>query len=106
MGIAFACAFAQKLAARAGVWSMSQPNPLEALMAINSTRGTFEECADELSDFVITLEKYPHTVLAFALRAHLGGLLQALRAHGRWSADEVTTFIKELEYEVLQPDQS
>ncbi|MFL6601456.1 MAG: hypothetical protein ACJ8R9_09000 [Steroidobacteraceae bacterium] len=66
-----------------------------------STTGTFEECADELNDFVATLQRYPHTVLAFALRAHLCGLLQALQAHGQWSSAEVTTFLEELAHEAL-----
>jgi hypothetical protein len=71
-------------------------------MASIATTGTFEECADELNDFVATLQSYPHTVLAFALRTHLCGLLQALRAHGQWSVEEVTTFIEELEHEALE----
>jgi hypothetical protein len=104
MGIAFDCAFAQKLGDRAGVWSVSQPNRRKVLMASISTTGTFEECADELNEFVATLHSYPHTVLAFALRAHLCGLLQALRAHGQWSDEEVTTFLAELQHEVLEPD--
>jgi hypothetical protein len=103
MGIAFACAFAQKLAARAGVSSIGQPNRRKTLMTSISTAGTFEECADELNDFVATLHRYPHTVLAFALREHLCGLLQALRAHGQWSDEEVATFLEELEHETLQP---
>jgi hypothetical protein len=75
-------------------------------MASISTTGTFEECADELNDFVATLQQYPHTVLAFALRAHLCGLLQALRAYGQWSDEEVTAFLQELEHEALWPCQS
>jgi hypothetical protein len=75
-------------------------------MASISTTGTFEECADELNDFVATLQQYPHTVLAFALRAHLCGLLAALLAHGQWSREEVTAFLRELEHETLWPDQS
>ena len=102
MGIQFACAFAQKLAARAGVWSVSQPNPGGFFVTSISTTGTFEECADELNDFVATLRRYPHTVLAFALRAHLCGLLQALQAHGQCSSGEVATFLEELEHEALQ----
>ena len=105
-GIVFACAFAQKLAARSGVWSVGQTNLKRALMASISTTGTFEECTDELNDFVASLHGYPHTVLAFALRAHLCGLLQALRAHGLWGAEEITTFLEELEHEALEPDQS
>jgi hypothetical protein len=100
--IQFDCAFAQKVAARAGVWSVSQPDTGGFLMTITSTTGTFEECADELNDFVATLQRYPHTVLAFALRAHLCGLLQALQAHEQWSGTEARTFLEELAHEALQ----
>jgi len=58
--------------------------------------GLFERCADQLDDFVATLEEYPQTVLAFALRAHLCGLLQALRAEGLWSAADLATFLAEM----------
>ena len=61
-----------------------------------STMGKFEECADELNDFVATLGRYPHTVLAFALRTHLSALLQALLANGRWTRAEVAIFLQEL----------
>ena len=64
----------------------------------------FEECADELNDFINTLERYPHTVLAFALRAHLSGLLQALLAHGQWTRAQLTGFLEEMEHETLHPD--
>jgi hypothetical protein len=40
------------------------------------------------------------------LRAHLCGLLQALRAYGQWSDEEVTAFLQELEHEALWPGQS
>ena len=75
-------------------------------MASISTTGTFEECVDELNDFVATLQNYPDTVLAFSLRAHLCGLLQALRTYGQWSDEEVKTFLHELEHEALWPGQS
>ena len=71
-----------------------------------SNPGTFEECADELNDFINTLERYPHTLLAFALRAHLSGLLQALLAHGRWTRAQVTAFLDDMEQEILHPDDS
>ena len=70
-------------------------------MARVSTPGTFEECADELNDFINTLERYPHAVLAFALRAHLAGLLQALLLRGECTREEVTTFLQEMEQETL-----
>ena len=73
-------------------------------MSRNSTAGMFEECADELNDFINTLERYPHTVLAFALRAHLSGLLQALLAHGQWTRAQLTGFLEEMEHETLHPD--
>lgn len=75
-------------------------------MSKDSSPGTFEECADELNDFINTLERYPHTLLAFALRAHLSGLLQALCAHGRWTREEVTAFLDDMEQEILHPDDS
>jgi hypothetical protein len=68
-----------------------------------STPGTFEECADELNDFINTLQRYPHTLLAFALRAHLAGLLQALRVHGLWTHEEVAAFLEDMERETLEP---
>jgi hypothetical protein len=71
-----------------------------------STPGTFEECADELNDFINTLERYPHTLLAFALRAHLSGLLQALLVYGLWTREEVETFLEDMEHEALHPDAS
>ena len=71
-----------------------------------SSHGTFEECADELNDFINTLERYPHTLLAFALRAHLSGLLQALLSHGRWTRAQVTAFLDDMEQEILHPDDS
>ena len=73
-------------------------------MSRDSTPGTFEECADELNDFINTLERYPHTQLAFALRAHLSGLLQALLINGQCTREEVTTFLQEMEHETLHPD--
>ncbi len=69
-----------------------------------STQGTFEECADELNDFINTLQHYPHTLLAFALRAHLAALLQTLLVHGLWTREEVTTFLADMERETLHPD--
>jgi hypothetical protein len=63
---------------------------------------TLEECVDELNDCIATLDRFPHTVLAFALRAHLAGLLQSLLAHGECTPAEALTFLKELEDEALQ----
>ena len=73
-------------------------------MPMISTPGTFEECADELNDFISTLERYPYTVLAFALRAHLAGLLQALLMNDLWTREELATFMEDMKLEALNPD--
>jgi len=70
-------------------------------MPMISTPGTFEECADELNDFINTLDRYPHTVLAFVLRAHLAGLLQALLINNLWTREELITFMDDMKREVL-----
>jgi hypothetical protein len=73
-------------------------------MSITSTPGSFEECVDELNDFINTLDRYPHTVLAFVLRAHLSGLLQALLFHGLWTREDIVTFLEDMEQEALGQD--
>jgi len=73
-------------------------------MPMISTPGTFEECADELNDFINTLDRYPHTVLAFVLRAHLAGLLQALSINDLWTREELITFMDDMKREALNPD--
>ncbi len=74
-------------------------------MSGNSTLATLEECADEMNDFVATLGRYPHTVLAFVLRAHLCGILQALMAHGGWSSAHAAAFLEDMVAETLEPDE-
>jgi hypothetical protein len=69
-----------------------------------SVAGTFEECLDDLNDFVATLGRYPDTVLASAMRTHLASLLQALLEHGECTRQEVVEFLAELEREALQPE--
>lgn len=73
-------------------------------MPRNSTPGTFEECADELNDFINTLQRFPPTVLAFVLRAHLAALLQALLIHELWTRDAVATFMMDMQRETLDLD--
>jgi hypothetical protein len=73
-------------------------------MSRDSTPGTFEECADELNDFLHTLEHYPHTLLALVLRAHVVGLLQVLLLHGLWTRQDITTFLQEMQSETLHPE--
>ena len=71
-------------------------------MTDDSTARTFEECADELNDFLITLERYPQTMVAYALRAHLCGLLLALRAQGEWSEANLVEFVDEMGAEIRE----
>ena len=61
-----------------------------------TTPSSFEECAEELNDFIAGLQRYSPTVLAFALRVHLCELLRALRDHGQWTATEVVTFVEDM----------
>jgi hypothetical protein len=61
-----------------------------------------EECLDELGDALRTLEHYPPTVIAVALRVHLEALLQALLESRVCTRPEVRAYVKELEREVLQ----
>jgi len=39
---------------------------------------TIEQCVDEIDDFIETLVRYPESVIAMALRVHLGALLRAM----------------------------
>jgi nitrate/nitrite-specific signal transduction histidine kinase len=88
-----------------GVSSISQFDSEQPMSDTDSKSvdGTVEECVDEIDDFVTTLERYPETVLAVALRVHLGSLLHALLERGVTTADQVREFLLELEHEVLQP---
>jgi hypothetical protein len=70
-----------------------------------SQDGSLEECVDDLNDFIATLQRYPHRVLALAMRTHLGALLQALLEHGECTRQEVATLLAELEQEVLRPEE-
>jgi len=40
-------------------------------------------------------------VLAFVLRAHLAGLLQALLINDLWTREEVARFMEEMEHDAL-----
>jgi hypothetical protein len=60
-----------------------------------------ERCVDHLSTFVDSLPGYAEPTLAFALRIHLAGLLQALVEHRAWTREDVRQFVLELEQEAL-----
>jgi hypothetical protein len=63
-----------------------------------------DECLDELNDFLAGQQSYPPTVLAVALRVHLGALLQALLEGGVFTREEVRQCCRELEREALQSE--
>lgn len=67
----------------------------------SSTDTSFEECVDTLDQFIASLNRYPETILASALRVHLGALLNALVEHEQCSRDEVREFLGQLEREAL-----
>lgn len=71
-----------------------------------TSEASFERCADELNDFVGTLEGYSHTILAFALRVQLSAMLQALMSQDVWSQAEVAAFLQDLTNETLEQDES
>jgi len=73
---------------------MSTPTPFPVDAAL-------EECVDDLDEFVATLERFPDTVVALALRAHLAALLSALVAQGGCSRADIRMFLKGLESEAL-----
>ncbi len=73
---------------------MSTPHP-------QSEAGTMEECVDELDGLIEQLDRYPPPLLAFALRAHLAGLLRAMVEAQVWSREHVRQFVVELEQEAL-----
>jgi hypothetical protein len=63
--------------------------------------GTMEECIDEIDAFMDGLERYPPPLLAFALRAHLAALLQAILEKQVWTREHARQFVLELEQEAL-----
>ena len=60
-----------------------------------------EQCVDEIDGFVETLERYPESVIAMALRIHLAGLLRAMVDDELCSREEVREFVIALEQEAL-----
>ena len=68
--------------------------------------GTLEECLDEINDFVQTLDRYPPRMIALAMRAHLEILLRALLECDMCTRQELRTFVRELEQEVLEEDET
>jgi hypothetical protein len=60
-----------------------------------------EQCVDDIDAFIGTLERYPGTVIAMALRIHLGALLHAMLVDRLCNRAEVSTFVAALEQEAV-----
>ena len=76
-------------------------------MALRETtleEGTLEECLDEINDLVQALDRYPPRMIALAMRAHMEILLRAMLDCDVCTRQEVRTFVRELEEEVLEED--
>jgi len=61
-----------------------------------------EHRADDLDEFVATHEHYSPAVLAIAFRAHLAGLLRALRERADMSESQMSEFLQDLVCEVQE----
>jgi hypothetical protein len=70
-----------------------------------SADGDVEECLDVLNDIVKELP-YPPASLAVALRLHLEALLQALLLADLCTREEVRAFLREMERDVLEHEDS
>jgi hypothetical protein len=60
-----------------------------------------EQCVDQIDDFIETLDQYPGSVIALALRIHLGALLRAMLDDQLCNRDEVREFVAALEQDVV-----
>ncbi len=60
-----------------------------------------ERCVDDIDEFIGTLQRYPGTVIAMALRIHLGALLHAMLADRLCSRGEVSEFVAALGHEAV-----
>ena len=67
-----------------------------------TAEGAIEECVDEINDFVTTLDRYPPTTIAVALSVHLQTILRALIEHELCTPQQVGSFVRELERDVLE----
>ena len=65
------------------------------------TSSQLEQCVDEIDDFIETLERYPGSVIAMALRIHLAALLRAMVDDQQCSLQEVREFIQALAPEAI-----
>jgi len=72
----------------------------------NSLTATEEEmlepCMEALDELTEALSEFSDTVIAHALRAHLGALLSVLVESEAWTSDEALAFVTSLEEDVVR----
>ena len=61
-----------------------------------------EECIEELSELVMSLDRYPPGAVAVAMGTYLEGLLGALLDDRQCTADEVRALLREIESGVIE----
>ncbi len=66
--------------------------------------GSLERCIDETGELLATLRPHPNASVAFALRVHLGALLEVMLESGECTREEVRDLLKDLEEELLGDD--
>ena len=66
-----------------------------------ATASQLEQCVDDFDEFIETLERYPGSVIAMALRIHLAALLRAMIDDQQCRLDEAREFIHALEHEAM-----
>jgi len=71
------------------------------MLSTEEVAASLERCIDETGNVLATLSPYPNVSVAFALRVHLGALLQVMLESEECTREEVRGFLKDLEQELL-----
>ncbi len=66
--------------------------------------GSLERCIDETGELLASLSPHPNASIAFALRVHLGALLEVMLENGDCTREEVRELLDDLEEELLGED--
>jgi hypothetical protein len=75
------------------------------MLTSDEAAASLERCIDETGDRLATLGPYPNATVAFALRTHLGALLDVMLESEECTREEVRGFLSDLEQELLgEPD--
>jgi hypothetical protein len=65
-----------------------------------SAEDEVEECLDEISDFLASLDRYPPTTVAVAMSVHLQTMLRALVECKLCTPEQIMDFVQELERDI------